>query len=136
MQSLHLIYVLHGLDIQKGYGSSCYLDYAFLHFLCSLNLRSCGAGGESWDEWFASRVASHCLSLSLSWQLLFNQVEVRPFFGYITMFDRYHSNIAMPSSWFEFIVSMNERGLQEERCEYVRSSSKSSGDFWQGTGVW
>ena len=81
------MYVLHGPDIQKGYGSSRYLDYAFLHFLCSLNLRSCGVGGKSWDEWFESRVASHRLCLSLSWELLFNQVGVRPFFGYITMFD-------------------------------------------------
>ena len=31
---------------------------------------------------------------------------------------------------------MNERGWQEERCEYVRSSSRSSGNFWQGTGLW
>ena len=66
-------------------------------------------------------------------------MEVRPFFAYITiicLIDMYDRNIAMPSSWFEFVVSMNERGWQEERCEYVRLSSRSSGDFWQETGLW
>ena len=87
MQSPHLICILHGPDIQKGYGSSRYLNNAFLHFLCSLNLHSCGVGGESWDEGFESRVASHRFCFLLSWEFLLNHVEVRPFFGYITMFD-------------------------------------------------
>ena len=112
MPSPHLIYVLHSPDIPKGYGLSRYLNYASLHFLCSLNLRSRGV---------ESRVASHRVCFSLSWELLFNHVEVRPFFGYIiTMFDRYDSNIAVPSSWFEFIVSMNVAGRRSVVSMCVR----------------
>ena len=69
---------------------------------------------------------------------MFDQGVVRPFFGYIASFDRYESKIAMPSSWFEFIVSMNVavRWGEAGRCEYVPSSCRPSSVFLHGTGLW